>query len=111
MPFSAIDPPFLEDFLAAAEAVARARPEVDLDAAREVFTEAATLLYNGLVLDELDGHDARAVVKALCLDLVADDPGAAIRARAEAALRAPADLHDPTEVSAAYQMTATIFQL
>ena len=50
MPFHGVDPPFLEEFLAAAEAVAQARPEVDLDAAREVFTEAATLLYNGLVL-------------------------------------------------------------
>lgn len=111
MPFHVVDPPFLEEFLAAAEAVAQARPEVDLDAAREVFTEAATLLYNGLVLDELDEHDARAVVAGLCVDLVAEDPGAAIRARSKATLRALDDLHDPMAVSEAYLVTATIFQL
>jgi hypothetical protein len=106
-----IDPPFLEEFLATADRVARARPEVDLDMAREVFTEVATLLYNGLVLDELDEHDARAVVAGLCEDLVADDPGAAIRARSEATLSAPNDLHDPAAASEAYVMTATTFQL
>ena len=38
--------------------------------AREVFEEAATLLYNGLALDGLDEHDASAVVAGLCVDLV-----------------------------------------
>jgi hypothetical protein len=35
-----------DEFLATAEAVARARPEVDVDLAREVFLEAATLLHD-----------------------------------------------------------------
>jgi len=37
----------------AAAAAARARPEVDLEMAHEVFREAATLLCNGLALDGL----------------------------------------------------------
>jgi hypothetical protein len=79
--------------------------------AREVFAEAATLLHNGLVLDHLDEHDADATVAGLCLDLVAPDPGAAIRARSEATLRDPGDLHDPEGVSGAYLVTATLFRL
>jgi len=57
MPPSTLGPPF-DQFLATAEAVAKARPEVDLEMAREVFQEAATLVDNGLVLDGLDEHDA-----------------------------------------------------
>jgi hypothetical protein len=110
MPASAADPPF-DQFLATAEAVARARPEVDLEMAREVFQEAATLLYNGLALDGLDDHDASAVVAGLCIDLVAVDPGAAVRARSRAALEEPGELHDPEGVSAAYLIAAQIFQL
>jgi hypothetical protein len=106
-----VGPPFSEQFLATAEEVARARPEVDLEMAREVFQEAATLLHNGLVLDDLDDHDARAVVAGLCVDLVAADPGAAVRARAQATLAAPSDLHDPEGVSAAYLVTVGLFQL
>ena len=71
-----VEPPF-DQFLATAEAVAKARPEVDLELAREVFLEAATLLHNGLALDGLDEHDASAVVAGLCVDLVAADPGLA----------------------------------
>jgi hypothetical protein len=103
-------PPF-DQFLATAEAVAKARPEVDLELAREVFQEAATLLHNGLALDGLDDHDARAVVAGLCVDLVAQDPGAAVRARAQATLDAPEGLHDPEAVSAAYLIAARILQL
>ena len=77
---SAVDPPY-DRFLATAEAVAAERPEVDLEMAREVFLEVATLLYNGLALDGLDEHDTAAVVDGLCIDLVAADPGAAVRAR------------------------------
>jgi hypothetical protein len=110
MPASAADPPF-DQFLATAEAVARARPEVDLEMAREVFQEAATLLYNGLALDGLDDHDASAVVAGLCIDLVAVDPGAAVRARSRAALEEPGELHDPEGASAAYLIAAQIFQL
>ena len=110
MPPSPVGPPF-DQFLATAEAVAQARPEVDRELAREVFQEAATLLHNGLALDGLDGHDADAVVAGLCLDLVAEDPGSAVRARSKAALKAPGDLHDPEGVSAAYLVAAAILQL
>jgi hypothetical protein len=110
MPSSTIGPPF-DQFLATAEAVAKARPEVDPEMAREVFEEAATLLYNGLVLDDLDAHDAAAVVAGLCVDLVAEDPGAAIHARALATLETPGDLHDPKGAWAAYLDAAAVFQL
>ena len=110
MPPSSVGPPF-DQFLATAEAVAQARPEVDLEMAREVFHEVATLLHDGLALDGLDEHDARAVVAGLCVDLVGEDPGAAVRARARATLRDPGDLHDPDGVSAAYLVSASILQL
>ena len=103
-------PPF-DQFLATAESVAQARTEVDLEMAREVFQEAATLLHNGLALDGLDGHDADAVVAGLCIDLVAADPGSAVRARSRAVLEGPGDLHDPDGVSAAYLVAAAILQL
>jgi hypothetical protein len=105
-----LEPPF-DQLMATAEAVARARPDVDLELAREVFHEAATLLHNGLVLDDLDAHDASAVVAGLCIDLVAEDPGAAVRSRAQATLAEPVDVHDPEAVSAAYLVAATIMQL
>ena len=110
MPSSTAGPPY-EEFLATAEAVARARPEVDPETARDVFREAATLLDNGLALDGLDEHDTAAVVAGLCADLVAEDPGAAIRARSAAASEHPGDLHDPAGVSAAYLVSASILQL
>ena len=110
MQHGTVGPPY-DQFLATAEAVAAARPEVDLEMAREVFEEAATLLHNGLVLDDLDDHDASAVVAGLCIDLVAADPGAAVRARAQATLEAPGELHDPEGVSAAYLTTVALFQL
>jgi len=97
--------------MATAEAVARARPEVDLEMAREVFHEAATLLHNGLALDGLDEHDASSIVAGLCIDLVAADPGAAVRARSQATLEAPGELHDPEGASAAYLIAAAILQL
>jgi hypothetical protein len=110
MPPGNVRPPF-DQFLATAEEVAKARPDVDPDMAREVFQEAATLLDNGLALDGLDEHDASAVVAGLCLDLVAADPGAAVRARSQATLENPGDLHDPEAVSAAFLIAASIFQL
>lgn len=110
MPRSTVEPPF-DQFLATAEAVAQERPDVDLDMAREVFEEAATLLDNGLALDGLDEHDARAVVAGLCVDLISADPGAAVCARAEATSRAPEDLHDPEGVARSLLMSATILQL
>ena len=105
-----VGPPY-DQLLVTAEAVAAARPEVDLEIAREVFQEAATLLHNGLVLDDLDDHDASAMVAGLCVDLVAEDPGAAVRARAQATLETPGDLHDPEGVSAAYLTTVALFRL
>jgi hypothetical protein len=105
-----VDPPF-DQFLETAEAVIRARPEVDPELAREVFLEAATLLHNGLALDGLDDHDARAVVAGLCIDLVAADPGAAVRARSQALSQDPGDLHDPVAVANVYLIAASIFQL
>lgn len=105
-----VRPPF-DQLLATAEAVAEERPDVDVELAREVFLEAATLLDNGLVLDGLDEHDAHAVVAGLCVDLVAADPGAAIRARSQAAAQKPGDLHDPEAVAAAYLMAAGVFEL
>ncbi len=105
-----VHPP-LDQLLATAETVARERPEVDLDLAREVFLEAATLLHDGLALDGLDEHDAAAVVAGLCVDLVSADPGAAVRARSRATLEAPGDLHDPKGVAASYLVSATILQL
>jgi hypothetical protein len=110
MPTSTLGPPF-DQFLVTAEAVAKERPEVDPDMAREVFEEAGTLLYNGLVLDDLDRDDAAAVVAGLCVDLVAEDPGAAIRARAQATLASPGDVHDPKGAWAAYLDAAALFQL
>jgi hypothetical protein len=107
---STIVPPY-DRFLATAEAVAQARPEVDLEMAREVFQDVATLLYNGLALDGLDEDDTAAVVDGLCADLVAPDPGAAVRARSQAALESPGDLHDPEGASAAYLVAASILQL
>ena len=84
---------------------------MDLELAREVFLEAATLLHNGLALDGLDEHDASAVVAGLCVDLVAADPGAAVRARSRATLLNPGDLHDPESASRSYLVAATILQL
>jgi hypothetical protein len=110
MPPGAFDPPF-DRFLATAEAVAQERPDVDLEMAREVFTEVATVLYNGLALDGLDDHDAAAVVAGLCADLVTKDPGAAVRARSRTTRERPGDLHDPEAVAAAYLFSATMLQL
>lgn len=105
-----LGPPY-DRLLATAETVARERPEVDLELAREVFQEAATLLYHGLVLDGLDEHDADAVVAGLCLDLVSPDPGEAIRERSQATSANPGDLHEPESVSRALLIAAATFKL
>jgi hypothetical protein len=105
-----VNPPF-DQLMETAEAVARDRPEVDPDLVREVFREAATLLYNGLALDGLDEHDARAVVAGLCEDLVSDDPGAAVRARSRRTVGHPGDLHDPETVARSYLVSAAVLQL
>jgi hypothetical protein len=110
MTASVVPPPF-DQFLATAEEVAQARPDVDLEVAREIFLEVATMLDNGLALDGLDDHDAAAVVAGLCVDQVADDPGAAVRAHAQAVLAGTEDLHNREGVSASYQIAARILQL
>ncbi len=102
-------PPY-DQLLATGEAVAASRPEVDPAMVREIFEEAATLLHDGLVLDALDEHDARAVVAGLCEALVDADPGAAVRARSEAALVDP-DLHDPEAAWEAYLLTVALFRI
>ncbi len=103
--------PAFDQFMATADEVAEQRPEVDLDMAREVFREAATLLHNGLVLDGLDEHDTDAVVTGLCDGLIAADPGAAIRSRSQDVLTDPGDLHDPEAVWAAYLGAVAVLQL
>jgi hypothetical protein len=103
--------PAFDPFMATADAVAQARPGVDLEMVREIFQEAATLLHNGLALDGLDEDDTDAVVACLCIDLVAGDPGAAIRARSQTALEDPGDLHDPAGASAAYLNAVAVLQL
>jgi hypothetical protein len=107
---SAFDPPY-DQLLATAERVADERPEVDRDMAREVFEEAATLLYNGLALEGLDDHDAHLVVAALCDDLLAGDPAEALRQRPQAVLADPGEVHDALGVAAAYELSARVLQL
>jgi hypothetical protein len=107
-----VEPPYLDQFLRTADAAAAARPdEVDLELAREVFVEVATLLHNSLALDSLSEPDAQSVVDGLCVDLVAPDPGAAIRARAAATLEDPGELHEPEVVAETYLLVAALFQL
>ena len=98
--------PLMSPFLVTAEEAARARPSVDPDMIREIFVEAATMLHNGLALDGLDEHDADAVVRGLCVALVADDPGAAIRTCSRTSKEDPGDFHDPEAVSASYLSVA-----
>src|SRR4051812_15604774 len=110
MPYGVVEPPF-DQLLATAETIARERPEVNLEMAREVFHEAAIALRDGLALDGLDEHDASAVVAGLCVDLVAEDPGVAVRAHARAVLESAEGLHDPEAASAAYLVAVALFQL
>lgn len=108
---SAVPPAILEPFLAAADAAASARPDVDADMAREVMGEAARLLHDSLALDDLDEHDLSAVVVGLSLALVAPDPGEAVRAIAPAVADDDATLHDPAAVRAAYLVSVSVLQL
>jgi hypothetical protein len=105
-------PPY-DQLMETAEAVIRERPEVDADIVREVFREGVTLLDDGLVLDGLDEHDADAVVAGLCQDLVAPDPGAAVRARSRetAEGRGEPGLHDPQAVARVYLIAAATLKL
>ena len=103
--------PLMSPFLATADEAARARPSVDPDMIHEIFVEAATMLHNGLAIDGLDEHDVDAVIRGLCVALVADDPGAAIRTCWLTAKAEPGELHDPEAVSASYLSVAQILRV
>jgi hypothetical protein len=105
-----VRPPF-DRFLVTAEQVVEERPEVDGETIRKIFREVATRLDDGLALDGLDEHDTEAAVTALCEELVASDPGAAIRARSTTVRDQPGDLHDPDAVSGALLVAASILQV
>lgn len=108
----AITAPPYDQLHRTAERVARGRPEVELEMAREIFLEVASLLHNGLVLDDLDAGDASAVVAGLCVDLIADEPGGAIRERSRRIQESPPeDLHDPATVAEVYLVTAALLGL
>ena len=100
----------LEPFLAAADAAASSRPEVDAPGARELMTEAATMLHNSLALDHLDEHDHALAVAFLAADLTATDPTEAVRARATTIADDPA-LHDPEGVRGAYLVVIQVLGL
>lgn len=110
MPPRTVRPPF-DRFLTTAERVVRDRPEADADLVREVFLEVATVLDDGLAIDGLDEHDTAAVVDGLCVELVTADPGAAVRARAQATAAHPGDLHDPDAAAAAYLIAAGMLRI
>ena len=100
----------IEPFLAAADAAAVQRPEVDRDVARELMTEAAGVLHNSLALDHLDEHDQELAVAALAGDLVAPDPTRAVRARA-ATIAEDREFHDPDGVQGAYLVVIQVLGL
>ena len=101
----------LDPFLAAADAAAAARDDVDVGVARELMGEAAAMLHNSLALDDLDPHDLEVVVAGLASDLVSVDPGAAIRARAAVLADGDPSLHDPDGVRGAYLVALAVLQL
>ena len=101
----------LDPFLAAADAAAARRPEVDEDVARELMGEAATMLHNSLALDHLDEHDLGVVVAALAAALVAPDPGEDVRACAAAVADDDPTLHDAEGVRGAYLVTVQVLGL
>jgi len=101
-----------EPLMAVADEAAAARPdEIDVETAREIFHETATMLHNGLALDGLDAHDQEAVVAGLCVTLVDRDPGASVRALSESVLTDPGDLHDPATVSGSYLVVVSILRI
>ena len=108
---STAPPGILEPFLAAADAAASTRPDVDAGTARELMAEAAGMLHDSLVLDHLDEHDLPQVVAALASDLTAVDPGAAVRARAAAVSEDDPALHDPDGVRGTYLVAVQVLGL
>jgi hypothetical protein len=106
-----VPPAILEPFLSAADEAARERVDVDPDVARELMTEAATMLHNSLALDDLDEHDLGVAVAALAEDLASADPGAAVRRRAASVVDDDPALHDPGAVRGTYLVTVAVLQL
>ena len=104
-------PAILDPFLAAADAAAASRPEVDAETARELMAEAAGVLHDSLALDHLDEHDLALAVASLAADLTAVDPGAAVRARAAAGPSGDPTPHDPDGVRGAYLVSAQVLGL
>jgi hypothetical protein len=100
-----------DEFLAAADRAAAERPDVDLDLARELMLEAATMLDNGLAFDGLDEHDTRAAIEGVAAALVDPDPAEAIRTRSDDALGDPGDLHEPESVSRSFLVAASILRI
>ena len=99
------------EFAAAASAVAAARSEVDLETARELMDEAATMLHNSLALDSLSTADAAVVVRHLATDLTAVDPSTAVLARSLAVAEDPSGLDEPGIVAATYLVCAAVLCL
>ena len=100
-----------ELFAKGADAVARVRPKVDHAVARELLLEAATMLHNGLVLDELDDDDYATTVADLAADLTALDPAAAARRRVQETRGDTARFHDPAAVVAAHLSAMAVLRL
>ena len=101
----------VESFRAAGEAVGRERPGVDAELAGEIMVEAAQMLHNSLALEGIDPRDALAVIAALSEDLVAADPGAAVRERAHQADLHPDGLHDPAAAAEAYLTVVQVLRI
>lgn len=99
------------EFAAAAAAVAESRPEVDLDTARELMAEAATMLDNSLALDSLSESDTAVVVRHLAADLTAVDPSTAVLARSLAVADDPTGLDEPSIVAETYLVCAAVLGL
>lgn len=51
------------------------------------------------------------MIAGLCVDLVAPDPGDAIRTRSRQIVKDTGDLHDPESVSRSYLIAAAIMKL
>ena len=99
------------EFEAAASDVAAARPEVDLETAREVMREAARMLHDSLALDSLSEADAAVVVRRLAADLTAVDPSAAVLASSLAVAEDPSGLDEPDVVAETYLVCAAVLGL
>ena len=69
------------------------------------------MLHNILALHDLDEHDLDAAVAGLSADLVAPDPGEAVRTRAAAVSDGDPALHDPARVRAAFLASVAVLQL